>query len=55
MWRTLLDWLKRIIEIGLLEFLKSLGWKWLAGLLLAVVVLVAIVIVLVLILVALLF
>ena len=52
--QTLLEWLKRIIEVGLLEFLKKLGWKWLGGLLLGVAALVGLVIVLVLILVALL-
>ena len=52
--KVLLDWLRRIIEIGLLEFLRKLGWKWLGGLVLGVVALVAIVIVLILIIVALL-
>jgi hypothetical protein len=52
--QTLLEWLKRIIEVGILEFLKKLGWKWLGGLLLGFVALVGLVIVLVLILVALL-
>ncbi|MCZ6916791.1 MAG: hypothetical protein O7I93_08445 [Gemmatimonadetes bacterium] len=45
-------WLKRILEIGLLEFLTKLGWKWLGGLILTVVTLVAIVIVLILALIA---
>jgi uncharacterized membrane protein len=52
--QALLDWLKRIIEIGILEFLKKLGWKWLGGLVLAVVALIVLVVVLVMILVALL-
>ncbi len=45
-------WLKRILQIGLLEFLAKLGWKWLGGLILIVVTLVAIVIVLILALIA---
>lgn len=52
---TILTWIKRIIEIGILEFLAKLGWKAWAGLILTVVVLVGVVIVLTLILVALLF
>lgn len=49
------DWLKRIIEIGILEFLRSLGWKLAAGLLLAVVAVLGGIIVLTLVLVAILF
>jgi hypothetical protein len=45
-------WLSRILQIGLLEFLKTLGWKWLGGLILLVVTLVALVIVLILALIA---
>ncbi len=52
--QVLLVWLRRIIEIGILEFLRKLGWKWLGGLVLGVVALVAIVIVLILVIVALL-
>ncbi len=52
--QVLLDWLRRIIEIGILEFLRKLGWKWLGGLVLVAVALVGIVIVLILIIVALL-
>ncbi len=52
--QVLLDWLRRIIEIGILEFLRKLGWKWLGGLVLGAVALVGIVIVLILIIVALL-
>ncbi len=52
--QVLLVWLRRIIEIGILEFLKKLGWKWLGGLVLGAVALAVIVIVLILIIVALL-
>ena len=52
--QVLLVWLRRIIEIGILVFLKKLGWKWLGGLVLGAVALVGIVIVLILIIVALL-
>ncbi len=45
-------WLSRILQIGLLEFLKNLGWKWLGGFVLLVVTLVALVIVLILALIA---
>ena len=41
---TLLDWLKRIVAIGILEFLRRLGWRVLAGILLAIVALVGLVI-----------
>ncbi len=51
---VLLDWLRRIIEIGILEFLRRLGGKWLGGLVLGAVALVGIVIILILIIVALL-
>jgi hypothetical protein len=51
----LLSWLKRIIEIGIFEFLRKVGWKVWATLLLAVVVLIGLVIMLVLILLAVLF
>lgn len=47
----LLEWLKRIIRIGILEFLAKIGWKAIFGLLLAVAVLLAIVVVLVILLV----
>lgn len=52
---TILNWIKRIIEIGILEFLAKLGWKVWAGLILAVAALAALVIVLTLILVAMVF
>ncbi len=52
--QVLLDWLRRIIEIGILEFLRRLGWKWLGGLVLGAVAFVGIVIVLILIILALL-
>ena len=52
---TILNWIKRIVEIGILEFLAKLGWKVWAGLILAVVALAAVVIVLTLILIAILF
>ena len=52
--QVLLVWLRRIIEIGILDFLRKLGWKWLGGLVLGAVALVGIVIVLILIIVALL-
>jgi hypothetical protein len=46
----LLSWLKRIIEIGVLEFLLKVGWKVWVALLLALAVLIALVIVLVMVL-----
>lgn len=52
---TIINWIKRIIEIGILEFLAKLGWKAWAGLILTIVALVGAVIVLTLILVAVLF
>ena len=51
----ILAWIKRIVEIGILEFLATLGWKVWAGLILTVVALAGLVIVLTLILVAILF
>ncbi len=42
----ILEWLKRIIRIGILEFLSKIGWKAIFGLLVAVAVLMALVIVL---------
>lgn len=42
----LLSWLKRIIEIGVFEFLRKVGWKVWVSLLLAVVVLIALVMIL---------
>lgn len=47
------DWLRRIIQIGILDFLRSLGWRVWAGLLLGAVVLVALVIILLLLVIAL--
>ena len=49
---TILVWLKRIILVGVLEFLRSLGWRVWGGLVLAVVALVGLVIVLALILIS---
>ncbi len=49
---TILVWLKRIIAIGLLEFLRRLGWRVWAWLLLTIVVLVGLVVVLALILIS---
>jgi hypothetical protein len=51
----LLSWLKRIIEIGVFEFLRKVGWKVWATLLLTFVVLIGVVIILTLILLAVLF
>ena len=47
---TILVWLKRIIAVGLLEFLRQLGWRVWAWLLLTIVGLVGLVVVLALIL-----
>ncbi len=49
---TIIDWLKRILKIGLLEFLRSIGWRFLGGVVLAFVALIGLVIVLTLILLA---
>lgn len=49
--QVLLDWLRRIVQIGILNLLRTLGWRVWAGILLG---LVGLVIVLILIIVALL-
>jgi hypothetical protein len=52
--QVLLDWLRRIVQIGILNLLRTLGWRVWAGILLGLVGLVGLVIVLILIIVALL-
>ena len=48
----ILEWLKRILLIGILEFLRSLGWRVWAGLVMSIVALAGLVVVLALILIA---
>lgn len=31
MWRLILQWIQRIVRIGILEFLSSLSWKVWSG------------------------
>lgn len=48
----ILEWLKRILLIGILEFLRSLGWRVLGGLVMTIAALAGLVVVLALILIA---
>ena len=52
---TILTWLKRIIRIGIFEFLMKLGWRVWLGLVVALFALILLVIFLVMVLLALLF